>query len=85
MGLALLGGESVDAALQALTSGQADAVIVLENDLYRRADVAQVDAALAAAQLVIVADHQHTAAEKAHLLLPVASLLDSFQIRMSIR
>ncbi|VXB35641.1 NADH:ubiquinone oxidoreductase, chain G [Pseudomonas sp. 8BK] len=82
MGLALLLGEecgerSVDAALQALTTGQADAVIVLENDLYRRADAVQVDAALAAAQLVIVADHQHTAtSEKAHLLLPVASFAE---------
>ena len=82
MGLALLLGEecgerSVDAALQALTSGQADAVIVLENDLYRRAAAAQVDAALAAAKLVIVADHQHTAtSEKAHLLLPVASFAE---------
>lgn len=82
MGLALLlgeecGGRSVDAALQALTSGQAEAVIVLENDLYRRADATQVDAALAAAKLVIVADHQHTAtSEKAHLLLPVASFAE---------
>jgi NADH-quinone oxidoreductase subunit G len=82
MGLALLlgeecGGRSVDAALQALTSAQADAVIVLENDLYRRADAAHVDAALAAAQVVIVADHQHTAtSEKAHLLLPVASFAE---------
>ena len=82
MGMALLLGEnaagkSVDAALHALTSGQADAVIVLENDLYRRADAAQVDAALTAAQVVIVADHQHTAtSEKAHLLLPVASFAE---------
>ncbi len=34
----------------ALTTGKADAVIVLENDLYRRADAAKVDAALAARQ-----------------------------------
>ena len=67
----------VDDALQALTTGQADAVIVLENDLYRRADATQVDAALAAAQLVIVADHQQTATSaKAHLLLPVASFAE---------
>lgn len=82
MGLALLLGESaadssVDAALQALTAGQADALIVLENDLYRRAEAGKVDAALAAAQVVIVADHQHTAtSEKAHLLLPVASFAE---------
>lgn len=77
LGLALLGGESVDAALDALSNGQADAVIVLENDLYRRADAAKVDAALSAAQLAIVADHQRTAtSERAHLLLPVASFAE---------
>ncbi|UFQ95918.1 NADH-quinone oxidoreductase subunit NuoG [Pseudomonas wenzhouensis] len=77
LGLALLGGESVDAALDALSNGQADAVIVLENDLYRRADAAKVDAALSAAQTVIVADHQRTAtSERAHLLLPVASFAE---------
>ncbi|MEO9333140.1 NADH-quinone oxidoreductase subunit NuoG [Pseudomonas guguanensis] len=77
LGLTLLGGESVDAALDALSNGQADAVIVLENDLYRRADTAKVDAALGAAQTVIVADHQRTAtSERAHLLLPAASFAE---------
>ncbi len=77
MGLALFGGESVDAALEALISGTADAVVVLENDLYRRADAAKVDAALAAAKVVIVADHQQTATSaKAHLLLPAASFAE---------
>src|SRR5690606_25637675 len=74
MGLALFGGESVDAALEALTSGQADAVVVLENDLYRRAEAAKVDAALATANAVIVADHHQTATTaKAHLVLSAAS------------
>ncbi|MDH1443924.1 NADH-quinone oxidoreductase subunit NuoG [Pseudomonas sp. GD03721] len=77
LGLALLGGDSVDAALDVLSNGQADAVIVLENDLYRRADTAKVDAALSAAQTVIVADHQRTStSERAHLLLPVASFAE---------
>ena len=83
MGLALLlderlGVQSLDAALQALSSGQADAVVVLENDLYRRADSAKVDTALQAAKLVIVVDHQHTATSaKAHLLLPAASFAEA--------
>lgn len=77
MGLALFGGESLDAALEALTSGQADAVVILENDLYRRAETAKVDAALAAAKAVIVADHQQTATtERAHLVLPAASFAE---------
>ena len=77
MGLALFGGESLDAALQALSAGQADAVVILENDLYRRADGAKVDVALAAAKVVIVADHQQSATSaKAHLILPVASFAE---------
>nr|WP_298112654.1 NADH-quinone oxidoreductase subunit NuoG [uncultured Pseudomonas sp.] len=82
MGLALLmaddlAGKSLDAALDVLSSGRADALVVLENDLYRRADAAKVDAALAAAKVVIVADHQATATTaKAHLLLPVASFAE---------
>lgn len=77
LGLALLGGDSVDAALDVLSNGQADAVVILENDLYRRADTAKVDAALSAAQTVIVADHQRTStSERAHLLLPVASFAE---------
>ncbi|RRV16058.1 NADH-quinone oxidoreductase subunit NuoG [Pseudomonas saudiphocaensis] len=83
MGLALmLDGEtrdhSADAALQALEAGSANAVLVLENDLYRRAERSRVDAALTAAQLVIVADHQHTdTSARAHLVLPVASFAEA--------
>src|SRR5690606_26973728 len=70
LGVALLGGEPADAALDALIAGTAEAVIVLENDLYRRVDQAKVDKALAAAKAVIVADHQQTATTaKAHLVL----------------
>ncbi|THG82103.1 NADH-quinone oxidoreductase subunit NuoG [Pseudomonas sp. A-1] len=77
LGVTLLGGESVDAALDALTCGQADAVVVLENDLYRRAAADKVDAALAKARVLIVADHQHTAtAARADLVLPVASFAE---------
>ncbi|TBW07632.1 NADH-quinone oxidoreductase subunit NuoG [Azotobacter chroococcum subsp. isscasi] len=78
LGLALLGGHSLDAALEQLASGEADAVVILENDLYRRADPARVDTALAAAKAVIVADHQQTAtAARAHLRLPVASFAEA--------
>ena len=41
LGLAMLGGESVDAALQAVIDGKADAIVVLENDLYTRTDKAR--------------------------------------------
>ena len=83
LGMALLlAGEtrdsSLEAALTALESGAADAVLVLENDLYRRAEQSRVDAALTAAKVVIVADHQRTpTSAKAHLLLPVASFAEA--------
>ncbi|WP_421549204.1 NADH-quinone oxidoreductase subunit NuoG [Pseudomonas sp. QD4] len=77
LGLAMLGGESVDAALQAVIDGNADAIVVLENDLYTRTDSAKVDAALDAAKVLIVADHQKTAtSDRAHLVLPAASFAE---------
>ncbi|MBN3965402.1 NADH-quinone oxidoreductase subunit NuoG [Pseudomonas gregormendelii] len=77
LGLAMLGGNSVDEALQAVIDGQADALVVLENDLYTRTDKALVDAALNAAKVLIVADHQKTAtSDRAHLVLPAASFAE---------
>ncbi len=78
VGLSLIGGQSLDSALSELTSGEADAVIVMENDLYRHLPKAQVDAALSNADNVIVIDHQQTATtDKAGLLLSAASFAES--------
>ena len=77
LGLAMLGGGSLDAALDAVIEGRADAIVVLENDLYTRLPKAKVDAALAAAKVVIVADHQQTATtDRADLILPAASFAE---------
>ncbi|MGE8392850.1 NADH-quinone oxidoreductase subunit NuoG [Pseudomonas sp. BIGb0427] len=77
LGLAMLGGESIDAALDAVIEGKADAIVVLENDLFSRVAAAKVDAALAAAKVVIVADHQKTATtDRAHLVLPAATFAE---------
>ncbi len=77
LGIALLGGESLDAALTTLEHGDADAVVIVENDLYRRAEKSKVDAALARAAHVIVIDHQQTATtQKSAFLLPAASFAE---------
>ena len=77
LGLAMLGGDSVDAALQAVIDGKADAIVVLENDLFTRVDAIKVNAALDAAKVVIVADHQKTATtDRADLVLPAASFAE---------
>ena len=65
---------SLGAALRKLSSGEAANVIVLENDLYRRAPHAEVDAALAAAGQTAALDllpNRTTA--KADLVLPVTA------------
>jgi NADH-quinone oxidoreductase subunit G len=73
-GLALLGGGSLNDAFDSISQGKADTVIVLENDLYRRADQAKVDAFFNAAQTVIVIDSlEHRTAAHADVLLPAAT------------
>src|SRR5690606_6297017 len=77
LGLALLGGMSLDDGLVALETGDADAVVILENDLYFRLDAQRVDRALAAAETRIVIDHQTTATmEQAGLALPAAAFAE---------
>lgn len=77
-GLGLMGGHSLDSALEQLDKGEAEALVVLENDLYRHAPKATVDAALHNTAHVIVVDHQRTATlEKAGLVLSTASFAES--------
>jgi len=75
LGLALLEAAPLSAAFSALAEGSADTVLVLENDLYRRAPASAVDAGLDHADEVWVLDHlQHRMAGRAHWLLPAAPL-----------
>jgi len=80
LGTALLntqGGESVETILTAVRDGQADVLVVVENDLYQRAPAELVNAALKAAKAVIVLDHQATTTvEKATLVLPASSFAE---------
>lgn len=60
MGMAMTSGKRLSEAFTAM----ADTVIILENDLYRRAEESQVDQFLQKAQTVIVLDYIHTATSK---------------------
>lgn len=78
LGLGLMGGASLDDALTQIEQGEADSVIVLENDLYRHAPADRIDAALAKAVNLIVVDHQRTAImDRANLILAAASFAES--------
>lgn len=71
-GLALVGGRPLDDAIAAARAGQVDTVVVLEADLYRRADRAAVDALFEGAKQVVVLAHTAQAtSERAHYIVPV--------------
>ncbi|MBS3804388.1 MAG: NADH-quinone oxidoreductase subunit NuoG, partial [Oleiphilaceae bacterium] len=76
-GVELLGGKPLDWALDELSGQRADAVIVLENDLYQRCERHRVDQALSKTQALVVLDHQHTQTlDRADLALPAASFAE---------
>lgn len=78
LGLALMGGKSLESAFGAVRDGTADTVIILENDLYRREDRASVEAFLTAARQVIVLDYLETdTTAKAHAIFSAAAFPES--------
>ncbi len=78
VGLAMMGPHPLEDALEELHSGRADTVIILENDLSRRAAKTALRAALKQARQVLVIDHrQHFTTELAHLILPGGTFAES--------
>ena len=79
MGLAMLAGERLDQGLSAaLKRDDADLVVILENDLYRRESSESVDHFFKAAKQVLVLDHHMTTtAMCADMVLPAASFAEA--------
>ncbi len=78
MGLVLLGGRRLSEAFRLAAEGDVEVALVIENDLYRRAPAAQVEAFLQAAGTAIVIDHVKTATgAAAAAVLPAASWAES--------
>jgi len=78
MGLALLEDKSLEEALQALQNSQDATLVILENDLYRRADAQFVDKLFQSAKHVIVLDSlENETTAKADLVLPAATYAES--------
>jgi NADH-quinone oxidoreductase subunit G len=77
LGLALMGGGELKSAFQAVLDGMVDTVIILENDLYRRAEAADVDAMMIEARHVVAIDHLDNAiTQKAEAVLPAATFAE---------
>lgn len=78
LGLALMGGKNLEDAFNAIREETVQTVIILENDLYRRADPALVDVFLDGGKQVILLDHlEHTTALKADMLLPAGTFAET--------
>lgn len=78
IGSALIGGRSVESVLQQIAKDGADTLVVMENDLYRRAPASLVDAALAKVGTLVVLDHQQQPLlEKADWVLPAATFAEA--------
>ncbi len=74
LGLALLGAPSLDAAM----SANAEAIVVLENDLYRRAGAAQLDGFLDAGKDIVVLDSLvNRTTARAQVVLPAATFAEA--------
>ena len=77
LGLALMQSGSVQDALKAVTEETVSTVIVLENDLYRRADHQAVDAFFENSAIVVALDHVATkTTAKADIILPCANFAE---------
>jgi NADH-quinone oxidoreductase subunit G len=78
LGLGLMGGQGLDAFLETVAAGTPGTVIILENDLFRRADAAAVNALLGAAGHVVVLDHLlNETGSRAEVVLPAATFAEA--------
>lgn len=76
-GLGLMDCGTLSDASDLLEKGEADTLIILENDLYRRVDASFVDRLLGAAKHVIAIDYlENRITDKAEVVLPAATFAE---------
>ena len=77
VGAEMLGGQPLQALIEGAEAGKIKQLIVLENDLYRRASKVQIDALFAAVPSLLVLDHSRTpTTNQAQGVLPAASFAE---------
>jgi NADH-quinone oxidoreductase subunit G len=76
VGSAMMGGMNLDAALRVVGEGQADTVIVLENNLYRRMEKEAVESLLAARHVVVLDYLESETTQRADLVLPTTTFAE---------
>jgi NADH-quinone oxidoreductase subunit G len=77
MGLAMMRAGSLQSALEVLQDEEDSTLIILENDLYRRAETKYVDELLSSANNIIVVEHTKNAtSDRANVILPAATFAE---------
>jgi NADH-quinone oxidoreductase subunit G len=78
MGLAMMQAPSLKQAAEVLEKGEADTVIIVENDLYRRGAKKDMDSFFDHCKQVIVLDHLHNGTtNRANVLIPVGTFAEA--------
>jgi NADH-quinone oxidoreductase subunit G len=78
LGVALMSSGTLDDALREVEDGRAEKVIVLENDLFRRAGAKRVEKFFSTCKDSLVIDHTHTATvSQATAVLPAGTPMES--------
>jgi NADH-quinone oxidoreductase subunit G len=77
LGLGLIGGQSLEAALKAVQDGAADTIIILENSLYRRASTESLERFFESGKRIVVLDHlTNLTTARAEVVLPVSTFAE---------
>jgi NADH-quinone oxidoreductase subunit G len=76
-GLALLEPRPLSEAVARVAAGEAAAVVVLENDLFRRTDPRSAETLLAAEKTIVVDHLRNATTERAEVVLPAATWAES--------
>lgn len=78
MGLGMMEGQPFEDAVGRITSGDVETLVILENDLYRRAEKTVVDLLFEKCKNIVVLDHPVSETTlKADILLPVGTFAES--------
>ncbi len=77
MGAALMEGGPLSLAVEAVESGEADTVVILENDLYRRAEPSIVNRLFKARHVIAIDSLDNSTTERASVVLPAATFAES--------
>jgi NADH-quinone oxidoreductase subunit G len=78
MGLAMMQAPSLNQAAEVLENGEADTVIIVENDLYRRGAKKDIDSFFNHCKQVIMLDHLHNdTTNRANVLIPVGTFAEA--------